>query len=46
MINNRAYVQAGGGIVLDSQPETEYFETRSKARAMLRAIAAARGPGE
>ena len=27
------YVQAGGGIVADSQPEAEYQETVSKARA-------------
>ena len=36
-----AYVQAGGGIVADSVPETEYYETVSKARAMLSAIALA-----
>ncbi len=36
-----AYVQAGGGIVADSDPETEYYETVSKARAMLSAIALA-----
>ena len=33
-----AYVQAGGGIVADSVPETEYEETVNKARAVLRAI--------
>ena len=33
-----AYVQAGGGIVADSVPETEYYETLNKARAMLSAI--------
>ena len=33
-----AYVQAGGGIVADSMPETEYEETLNKARAVLRAI--------
>ena len=33
-----AYVQAGGGIVADSVPETEYEETVNKARAGLRAI--------
>jgi anthranilate synthase component 1 len=33
-----AYVQSGGGIVFDSQPEAEYEETVSKAQAMLRAI--------
>ena len=34
----RAYVQAGGGVVADSQPPMEYEETRNKARALLRAI--------
>jgi anthranilate synthase component 1 len=33
-----AYVQAGGGIVADSVPETEYKETVSKASALLQAI--------
>jgi anthranilate synthase component 1 len=33
-----AYVQAGAGIVADSDPESEYQETLSKARAMLSAI--------
>ena len=33
-----AHIQAGGGIVYDSVPETEYQETLNKARAMLRAI--------
>ena len=31
------YVQAGGGVVADSNPEGEYQETRSKARALVRA---------
>jgi len=31
------YVQAGGGVVADSDPEAEYEETRHKARALLRA---------
>ncbi len=31
------YVQAGGGIVADSDPEAEYQESRSKARALVRA---------
>ncbi len=31
------YVQAGAGIVHDSVPETEWTETQSKARAILRA---------
>jgi anthranilate synthase component 1 len=35
--------QAGGGIVADSDPETEYQETLAKARALLRAIERAGG---
>lgn len=31
------YIQAGGGVVADSVPETEYQESRNKARALLRA---------
>jgi anthranilate synthase component I len=31
------YVQAGGGVVADSDPESEFQETRSKARALIRA---------
>jgi anthranilate synthase component 1 len=34
----KAYVQAGAGIVADSNPTAEYEETRDKARAMLRAL--------
>ena len=33
-----AYIQAGAGIVADSDPEREYDETCTKARAMMRAI--------
>jgi len=33
-----AYIQAGGGIVADSVPETEYQETLHKAQALIRAI--------
>jgi anthranilate synthase component 1 len=36
--NGRAYVQAGAGIVADSNPEAEYEETRDKARAVIRAL--------
>jgi anthranilate synthase component 1 len=35
--NGTLYVQAGGGIVADSQPAAEWQETQSKARALLRA---------
>ncbi|MBZ0325746.1 MAG: chorismate-binding protein, partial [Alphaproteobacteria bacterium] len=31
------YVQAGGGVVADSDPEAEYQESRNKARALIRA---------
>tara|TARA_B100001167_G_C16721957_1_gene281643 strand:- start:349 stop:1002 length:654 start_codon:yes stop_codon:yes gene_type:complete len=40
---NSAVVQAGAGIVADSEPSSEYEETRAKARAMLRAIEMAEG---
>src|SRR5437762_12131953 len=36
------YVQAGGGLVADSVPETEYQESVNKASAVLRAVAMAR----
>jgi anthranilate synthase component 1 len=36
-----AYVQAGGGIVADSDPQAEETETRNKSAAVLAAIAAA-----
>ncbi|MCH2508220.1 MAG: anthranilate synthase component I [Dehalococcoidia bacterium] len=36
--NGTAYIQAGGGIVADSIPESEYQETLHKARAALRAL--------
>jgi anthranilate synthase component 1 len=38
MRGNRAQVQAGAGIVADSNPAAEYEETRDKARALLRAL--------
>jgi len=34
---SQAFVQAGAGIVADSDPEKEYQETLNKARALLRA---------
>ena len=36
--DHRAYVQAGAGIVADSQPAREYQETLNKAKGMLKAI--------
>ena len=38
----RIHLQAGGGIVADSDPEREYQETLNKARAMKAAVALAR----
>ena len=38
MSSGKAYVQAGAGIVIDSNPAAEYEETRDKARALLRAL--------
>jgi anthranilate synthase component 1 len=38
MARGKAYVQAGAGIVIDSNPTAEYEETRAKARALLRAL--------
>ena len=32
------HVQAGAGIVADSQPESEWEETQNKARAIVRAL--------
>jgi len=31
------YVQAGGGVVHDSDPDAEYQETMNKAKALIRA---------
>lgn len=39
--NGRAFVQAGGGVVADSDPEYEFNESVSKALAVLRAVATA-----
>jgi anthranilate synthase component 1 len=36
--NGQASVQAGAGIVADSDPSAEYEETRDKARAVIRAL--------
>jgi anthranilate synthase component 1 len=37
-----AYVQAGGGVVADSVPESEYEECMNKAQALVRAVELAR----
>lgn len=36
--NNKAYVQAGGGVVADSIPENEYQESVNKSMAVINAI--------
>jgi anthranilate synthase component 1 len=36
--HGHAYVQAGAGIVADSNPAAEYEETRDKARGVIRAL--------
>jgi len=41
--NGRLYVQAGGGVVHDSDPEAEFQETVNKSKALLHAAAIARG---
>lgn len=38
MDGDTANIQAGGGIVLDSDPESEYQETMNKAMALIKAI--------
>jgi anthranilate synthase component I len=43
MKGKQAYLQAGAGIVADSNPEREFEECMNKARAVLRAVDAARG---
>ena len=42
MKDKKAYLQAGAGIVADSDPETEFKETENKSRAVLRAVEMAR----
>jgi len=41
--DSTVYIQAGGGVVADSDPEAEYQETQSKARALVRAAEEAAG---
>jgi anthranilate synthase component I len=40
---NHAYIQAGAGIVADSVPEREWFETEHKADALMKALQASGG---
>jgi anthranilate synthase component 1 len=44
--DGNAYVQAGAGVVADSDPSYEYRETVNKATGMLRAIEWAKQLGE
>jgi anthranilate synthase component 1 len=41
IVDGIAYVQAGGGLVADSDPASEYQESVNKAAAPLRAVAVA-----
>jgi anthranilate synthase component 1 len=36
--DKKIYIQAGAGIVADSDPETEYYETLNKARALMNTL--------
>ena len=45
MQGKHAYLQAGAGIVADSDPATEFQESMNKAQALLRAVEMARGGG-
>lgn len=40
---DRCHIQAGGGIVADSIPENEWFETEHKARALMKALELSEG---
>jgi anthranilate synthase component 1 len=41
--NDKAYIQVGAGIVADSIPEREWFETEHKAEALMKALEASGG---
>jgi anthranilate synthase component I len=43
MQGKKAYLQAGAGIVADSDPASEFQESMNKAQALLRAVEMARG---
>jgi anthranilate synthase component 1 len=36
--DGRVYIQAGGGVVADSEPSAEYMETVNKAGALFKAV--------
>jgi hypothetical protein len=44
MKGGRAWIQAGAGIVADSDPAAEWRETEAKARAVVLALALAERP--
>ena len=46
MQGKHAYLQAGAGIVADSDPAREFEESMNKAQALLRAVEIARGSGQ
>jgi anthranilate synthase component 1 len=46
MQGKKAYLQAGGGVVADSDPASEFQESMNKAKALLRAVEMARGSGQ
>ncbi len=46
MRGKKAYLQAGAGIVADSDPASEFQESLNKAQAVLRAVEKARGSGQ
>jgi len=46
MQGKKAYLQAGAGIVADSDPASEFQESMNKAQALLRAVEMARGSGQ
>jgi len=39
--DSKVYIQAGAGIVADSDPEKEYLETKNKAGALVEALSVA-----
>ena len=41
VLGNEGFVQAGAGIVADSDPEREWWETVNKAKALMKAISMA-----
>ena len=46
MQGKKAFLQAGAGIVADSDPATEFQESMNKAQAVLRAVEMARSSGQ